>query len=87
MASTEDLVRHLHGSHTHTDKLLIILYFIASPTKIDAIKAVAREAGFNEIQKWNVSSKLSSIGNGYVIRSLKGWQITSLGSAYLVEKG
>lgn len=82
MASTEDLVRHLHGSHTYTDKLLIIMHFIASPTKIDAIKA-----GFNEIQKWNVSSKLRSIGNGYVIRSLKGWQITSLGSAYLVEKG
>ena len=88
MIKNETLVSNLHDKTlTHSDKLLIILNYINCPTNIVKIKKVAQDVGFNEIKRWNVSSKLSSITKGYAIRNTYGWQITKAGKNYLQSKG
>ena len=88
MVMHETLVSTLHDKTlTHSDKLLIILNHINHPTNIVKMKKVAQDVGLNEIKKWNVSSKLSSIRKGYAIRNTHGWQITKAGKDYLLSKG
>ena len=88
MVTHETLVSYLHDKTlTHSDKLLIILNHINCPTNIEKMKRAAQDVGFNEIKKWNVSSKLSSIREGYAIRNTHGWQITKAGKDYLLSKG
>ena len=62
--------------------LLILAVDVDTPKKVATIKALGREAGYTEIQKWNVSVILKR-SKGLAIRLPEGWSLTSRGRNYV----
>ena len=72
----------LQEDHTRLDKLLIVLFFHASPQTVKDIKDTCRSLGFRVPQKWNISSILSG-SKTLAVRVDNGWEITDKGVEYL----
>lgn len=84
MLTETDLVDSLHKKRlSRRDTLLLILCVnVEKPKEVAAIKRLGRNAGFTEIQKWNVSGILKC-SRGLAIRLPEGWAITSRGREHV----
>jgi len=75
-------ILHQEGLSRKDQLLLILGCDIDKPKTILQIKRLASSSGLRAVQKWNVSSTLSSY-RGLVIRVDGGWILTAQGREYL----
>lgn len=76
----------LHQSgFSQIDKLLLCVSFdVSTPKAVKTLKVIAKQAGFREPEKWNVSSLLSRSG-GLAIRTDSGWELTNSGKERVAQ--
>lgn len=76
----------LHQSgFSQIDKLLLCISFdVSAPKAVKTIKVIAKQAGFREAEKWNISSLLSRSG-GLAIRTDGGWELTNSGKERVAQ--
>lgn len=86
MLNIEILKNLLHQSgFSKTDKLLLCASFdVKLPKSVAEIKEIAKQAGFRQMDKWNVSSLLSRSG-GLAIRTDSGWELTNSGKEKVAQ--
>lgn len=83
-----ELVEVLHSKRLSRQDVLLTILCVehSKPKDVTAIKKLGRNAGFTEIQKWNVSSILGR-AKGFAIRLPGGWSATSGGREYIQQLG
>lgn len=69
------------------DILLITLSVqVDKPKSVKTIKELARNSGFTEVQKWNISDALKR-SKGLAVRLTDGWSLTSRGRDHVQRLG
>lgn len=86
MLDIEALKNLLHQSgFSKTDKLLLCASFgVRTPKSVAEIKEIAKQGGFRQMDKWNVSSLLLRSG-GLAIRTDSGWELTNSGKERVAQ--
>lgn len=86
MFDIESLKNLLHQSgFSKTDKLLLCISFdVKTPKSVAEIKEIAKQGGFRQMDKWNVSSLLSRSA-GLAIRTDNGWELTNVGKERVIQ--
>lgn len=86
MLDIEALKNLLHQpGFSKTDKLLLCASLdVKIPKSVAEIKGIAKQAGFREMEKWNISSILSRSG-GLAIRTDSGWELANSGKVRVAQ--
>lgn len=86
MLSNAELKTWLHKRLPQRDKLILLLSAFGTPCRVKEIIERAREAGFRDLQKWNISAILGRTKE-LAINTPEGWEITDAGRMHLREIG